>query len=559
MLACGADPSFNGGPDDDGLPDVDDPENVEIARELEEADIVKLEDGYFYLANAYTGLRIIDARSMTQPIMKGRVPLGGRAVELFVRNGLAYVFTSADLHRCAGQAVGFDEDMQITVNPDFDGSRLWVIDVSDPDSPTLVSQIDLDGLITATRRVGDVIYAAGQIVTENWSGPTHVFVTSVNIADPENIFEVETETFFGTSLDIYASTTAMYILGDDPDLDESTLVTYVDISDPDGNIAARDQFRVPGRIDNRFFVDEQDTAFRIITTEYIWETYEYSTALYTYNIMNPDDIVRAGKLQIVTDRGLKSVRFDGDRAYAVTTVGYNPLYVLDLSDAANPRVAGEAETPGFSTHLVPIGDRLVGVGFDTSNGTRPAVVLYNVSDPDHPTMLSWIIVGEAGRFDTSSEAFVDEKAIRVVEDANLILMPYSTFDEESGEYVDALQMIGMESWQLKERGSIEHRGLIRRADVESSRLWILSDLAFQSNNISSLDNPASLANLHLISDQDILDGGLSGCVDSARWRGTQVGGYYYYPTFDPCSLLGLLTILFATKVLLVDRFLSKAK
>ena len=52
----------------------------------------------------------------------------------------------------------------------------------------------------------------------------------------------------------------------------------------------------------------------------------------------------------------------------------DPLYVLDLSDPANPVLDGELKIPGYSAYLHPVGDGLLlGVGQDaTDEGARRA-------------------------------------------------------------------------------------------------------------------------------------------------------------------------------------------
>ena len=524
----------------DGL--ADDSEDVQLAREIEEADIIKLQDGFFYLANPFTGLRLIDARNIDQPVMMGSVELGGRAIELFVRDDLAFVFTTADFLRCAGEPVGFESGVfSQQVAPDYQGSRVWVVDISDKESPSILNTFDLGGFISATRRVGDVIYIAGNNTfgSRSFGFDPGVFVDSINIADPENIFFVEGEVFIGASLEIHVSTEAMYVVGDDPQLSETSAVTYVDISDPGGDIVIRDQFRVPGRVENRFFVDEHDGVFRIVTEEFLDTIFLNVVALYNYDVSDPDDITRLARLPIVTGESLRAVRFDGDRGYAVTFRFIDPLFVLDLADPANPMVAGELEVPGFSTHLVPLGDRLIGVGFSGRGRSQPAVTLYDVADPAHPKQLSRIIIGGRFAFGTSSEATVDEKALRVIEEAGLILIPFSTFNLDAGEFVDALQIIGLEPRRLSERATIQHNGLVRRAGLLDTRVWILSDVSFQSVDVDDLDQPVSLAALDIITEQELLDAGLLSCADSARHRGRPLGG------FSPgiCGVLGFVPLL----------------
>ena len=541
-------------PQDDQTP-VKDNSAVEIAREIEEADIVKILDGYFYLANPYKGLRIIDARSPGQAVLSGGLALGGRGVELFVRGDLAFILTSADFFNCAGEPIGStEEDFAGVAAPDFEGSRLWVVDVSNKSAPSLVTQLDFSGFVSATRRVGDVIYAAGNVRREGDStaqqAEDEVFVRSINIADPSNIIGVDSETFSGVSLDIHVSDTAMYVFGPDPDLLDTTLVTYVDISDPGGEVVPRGRFRVPGTIKNRFFVDEYQGVFRIVTEQFVESTFALTVRLFTYDVSDPDAIVRMADLQIVANETLEAVRFDGQRGYAVTFLQIDPLFVLDLSDPSAPSVAGELEVPGFSTHIVPLGDRLVAVGFDDTEGFRPAVALYDVSDPTQPSQLSRIIVGEAFSFGTTSEATVDEKALRVIEDAGLILLPFSTFDFETGTVTDSLQIIGLGADSLSERGTVAHRGLVRRAGLIQQSIWVLSDLSFQTVNVDDLDSPTELATVEIIGDQELLDAGLADCADTAHRRGTVVGDFFVGPDFffgpDPspffpgllCPLLG---------------------
>lgn len=516
----------------------------EVVREIEAADIVRVEGGHMFIANPFTGFRVIDISDIDHPVMKGRLPLAGRGVELFVRDNVAFVFTSADFFRCGGTSVGFENStLEQQLQPDYTGSRVWVIDLTDAEQPALVTTLDFDGYVSATRRVGDVIYAAGNGFSSFAfpSGAGAAFVTSLNISDPANVTLVETESFFGSALDVHTTTSAMYIVGDDPDLAETTLVTYVDITDPAGQIQRRDQFRVPGHIANRFYVDESAGSFRIATEELVTGPGIFArvVALYVYDVTQPDDVQRLARLPLSVGEGLRAVRFDGPRGYVVTFRRDSPLFVLDLSDPAEPVVAGELEVAGFSTQLVPLGERLLGVGFDNNNGVRPAVALFDVSDPARPALLSRVIVGEELSRRASSEAVVDEKAVRVIEDAGLVLLPFSWFDRERADFIDALQLISLESARLRERGMIEHRGLVRRANMLDSRLWVLSDVAFQSVNITNVDTPSSLASLDLIEDQELLDAGLKNCADSARFRGSPIA----FGAWGLCGAVGIIPFL----------------
>ena len=97
---------------------------------------------------------------------------------------------------------------------------------------------------------------------------------------------------------------------------------------------------------------------------------------------------------------VRAVRFIGSRGYVVTFRTIDPLYVLDLADPADPKVAGELEVPGFSDQLLPMADGLLlGVGHAVSDNGRIAGVklsLFDVADPAQPRELSTYAVGMAG-------------------------------------------------------------------------------------------------------------------------------------------------------------------
>lgn len=532
---------------------------ADLNREIEEADIVKEIDGVFYLSNPYKGLRIIDATDMTTPKLVGGLALAGRGVELFVRDGLAFVITSSDFNNCAARAVGTNtDDIHTVLNPDFDGSRLSVVNVSDPSNPTLVSKFDLTGFATSSRRVDDVIYIVGDVPVD-YSDPGFgrdpniyydyyypasfdVFVTSLNIADPADVKLVQTDNFPGTSLDVHVSQSAIYAVGPDPEVYDTTLIQYIDITDATGVFSLRDQFRVPGTLLNRFFVDESEDYLRVVTQNS--RTFVSEVKLYVYDVSNPDDITRAAELSIVQGEQLQAVRFDGVRGYVVTFEIVDPLFVIDLRDPLQPAVTGALKVPGYSTYLYPFGDRLVGVGFDDTDGFRPAVALYDVADPANPSELSRVIVGNPGDY-VSSEATIDEKAIKIIPEAGLILMPFSGYSPQSipiAEPVfvdaagapaidiapypslsfDALQIISTDGKTLAARGVVEHPGLVRRAGLREGAIWVMSDLSFQTVDVTNPDEPQSLATLTLISEQELLDAGLTNCIQTAGTYGRDI-------------------------------------
>jgi hypothetical protein len=97
------------------------------------------------------------------------------------------------------------------------------------------------------------------------------------------------------------------------------------------------------------------------------------------------------------------VRFLGDRGYLVTFRVVDPLYVLDLSNPSDPRVAGELEVPGFSNDLYPLpGGLLLGIGRDVNAQTGlmggVKLSLFDVANPATPKELSTRTLGQRGSF-----------------------------------------------------------------------------------------------------------------------------------------------------------------
>lgn len=139
---------------------------------------------------------------------------------------------------------------------------------------------------------------------------------------------------------------------------------------------------------------------------------------------------------------LYAARFIGERGYLVTFKQIDPLFVLDLSDAENPAVAGELVLPGYSDYLHPVGtDRLIGVGRSTIdtpwggtaiNGVQ--VSLFDVSDIANPTLVDKVELGGYGSY---SDVSYSHKAFTFLADRNLLALPVQLWENTGDPFTDA--------------------------------------------------------------------------------------------------------------------------
>ncbi len=95
-----------------------------------------------------------------------------------------------------------------------------------------------------------------------------------------------------------------------------------------------------------------------------------------------------------------STRIIGDRAYIVTFLTTDPVYVIDLS---NLEILGELEIPGYSSYLHPISDDLL-LGIGKSAIVEDGIAyfqgmkiqLFDISDPAMPVSASEVEIGFRG-------------------------------------------------------------------------------------------------------------------------------------------------------------------
>ncbi|GHV03033.1 hypothetical protein FACS1894211_15420 [Clostridia bacterium] len=121
------------------------------------------------------------------------------------------------------------------------------------------------------------------------------------------------------------------------------------------------------------------------------------TYLYTFN----QKLEQKAKLgPIASDEQLKSARFDGDVCYIVTYRQVDPLFKIDISDPAEPRLTGELKIDGFSVYMQTFGDGLlIGMGYGASPQNLSVTLFETAGDyPDEVNSLVYQYTYAEARF-----------------------------------------------------------------------------------------------------------------------------------------------------------------
>jgi len=469
-------------------------------RELVEPDVIRRDENLLFILNQYRGLSIVDLDGET---LLSQTPTVGCPRDLYLLDDRAYVLVSY------AQDVSFEEN-KFRVHY---GSKLYLFNIADPANVVQENVFDFEGDLVDSRLVGAIVYAVcseyswydtviGEEVVDTSKATKSYGTTwavSVDTTDPGDVHIADTVEFDGYGNLIQATNFAIFSVTQEYETNNS-LITYVDINDPAGDIVVRATVAAPGQMADRFKMDAWNGVLRVVTNTW-WP--ERNTYITTFDLTNPDTMAQLGQttLQSASGESVYATRFDGPKAYIVTYLTKDPLFIVDLSDPANPQVLGELEIPGWSTHIEPRGDRLIALGVDDQGGQRVMVSLFDVSNAAAPLRLDFESFGEGWSW---SSAYNDVKAFSVFDD--IILVPFSGWNTGSGGY-DRLQFISYTHDTLEPGGYADLQGSALRSfaysdlyySVTQEQLAVIeaADLAAPTviNTISLAENVADIAPL----------------------------------------------------------------
>ena len=358
-------------------------------------------------------------------------------------------------------------------------------DIKDRSNPKLLKSVDMEGTYLTSRKIASDVYIVinsypsfvnphplaadiipgyretiggaqpsgnlNPIVSYNEIGyipplqaGNFITVLSLSISDANK--EVGKTVIVGSGQNVFASPDNLYIAQTSwptyytigrPVVNnvQSTVITKFALSGGTATYAATGN--VTGHILNQFAMDEYDGYFRIATTV---SGYANNRDTSTNNVYILDGSLKpAGSLEdVAPGESIYAVRFMGKRAYLVTFLHVDPLFVIDLSQPTAPKILGKLKIPGYSDYLQPYDDtHLIGIGKEvdpsidanlihTENAVYYTAIqgvklsLFDVSDVTNPIEVYKVVIGDRG---TQSLAATDHKALLFDKEKGLLVLP----------------------------------------------------------------------------------------------------------------------------------------
>ena len=256
-------------------------------------------------------------------------------------------------------------------------------------------------------------------------------------------------------------------------LDESATGLHAFSTEKAGETSYLGSGEVPGYLLNQWSLSEHEGTLRAATTSMPpWDSNAKSESAVRTLQERDGRLVQVGRVGgLGHGERIYAVRYIGDTGFVVTFRQVDPLYTLDLSDPAAPRVAGELKVPGYSAYLHPLGDGLLlGVGQDaTEEGRRTGVQLslFDVSKLSKPVRLDQHAVG--GNSWTAVET--DHHAFLWWAPEQLAVIPVVRYDEnyERTAFAGSLAFRVTRTGGIAEVAQLAHPRFERFGDIGYER------------------------------------------------------------------------------------------
>ena len=429
-------------------------------------------------------------------------------VEMFVNDGRLCVIS-----QYYSYSSGYEDGVWRYENKEYTCVDLY--DVSDPASPKALTSMGQDGYVLGSRMQGNKVY----LITNYWvwnyeEDEPASFVPSLYKDGEMRILPVDcicinpqgtssqyvvaceydfdsgdcsaSRSLLGGGDTIYMNDSGLYVMGSrwfDEIADTHTESVYTVEEHRSGSVTDICRFsltggleltaggKVPGYLESQFSADEYDGHLRLVTTRedsvyrvytdeaydftnYQWDDSTRTTGLYVLD----GDLSVVGKVDdLAPGERIYSARFDGDTAYFCTFRNVDPLFAVDVSDPAAPKVLSALKISGFSEYLHPWSSgRLFGFGREADEETGRSeelkLVMFNTEDKADVTAKHTTVVEDCWY----SEALYDHKAFFIDGAKNIIGFvgdnDYYIYSYDDAEGFRLLCRFDFDTWPGSVRG-----------------------------------------------------------------------------------------------------------
>jgi hypothetical protein len=490
-------------------------------RAIAEADIIELDGDKLYTLSASGAVSVVDVATPSHLALLGQTRLAGEPFEMYRRGDLLFTMWNGSFGPTGTPIAPLPtpDGSRYVAPPPRDpnaGAAVVVLDVRDPARIRTVATFPVPGELADSRIVGDVLYLATYENAKCYRCATtsRTVVTSFDLSNPLSLRQVDQAEFRSTAPESYnlawgsnwkrslfVTGSRLYV-GGHGDIDplrynsgtfKEGIIDVLDVSDPTGRLVRGARIEVAGAILSRWQMEERDGVLRVVSQRGAGRTANGvgMPEVDTFSVVSTQSYTPLGHtiLKLPRQEGLRTVRFDKDRAYAITYNQGDPLFTIDLRNPALPTVRGELIMPGFMYYLEPYGDRLIGLGVDRGDPSGSLnVSLFDVSNLDHPTMLSRVPfatprIGEDFailNYEVPEDQDRIQKAFRVFPDG-LVAVPFTGASrayyrgDTCQSLTSGVQLVDWQGDTLKKAAFLPMRGNPRRALQKNGELLAVSD------------------------------------------------------------------------------------
>ena len=486
--------------------------NVQVEG-IDEGDIVKTDGAYIYVLNGENYLTILRPDGRNSRVLShtevGGFDAAGNAgkypLEMFVSGDRLAILSVCFQGGVYGDGLDWGTDYAEYTAVDF-------YDVSNRARPVLTASLGqdgallgarlLDGRLILTTKYGIKSYVAvdpatyvPRLYTDGRSaamaaesiwfgGASASYVVSADYSMEDGALS-EALGLLGNGDTVYMSGEDMFVLGSVTREEErasytESVYTVTEYSESSATEIYRFDLReglalaaagsVPGYLDSRFAVDRYDGTLRLVTTqressyktyvdgEYGFTNYRWDEKDSTVGLCILDDALNTiGSLSgLAEGEEVYAVRYDGDIVYFCTSRSVDPLFAVDLTNPAAPRMLSALKLTGFSEYLHPwTENRLFGFGLETEEETGLEaglkLVMFDTSDKTNVRVENSLVLDA-----DYSEALYDHRAFLIDPEKNVIgfvgdgdYYLYSYYPEEG--FVK-LAHVTFDAWESSARG-----------------------------------------------------------------------------------------------------------